>query len=602
MPVIPFGDYRPDVSDYEAATEQGVLNVVPRGDGFGPFPSLAAISAALGAQCRGAFEATKTNGSVVIFAATATQLFQFNNTTFGWLNVSLPALATPVNSAFSTSSTGGTLVPGTYYYRVSAINANGETLASAETSQVVPAGTSTNTVTVNWGSVSGATGYRIYGRSTGAEQFIAAVGGVTTYTDTGSVTPSGALPTANTTGSYSSLSAGENWQFVQFNSLVIVVQANAVPQVFDVSSASTFGNLAGSPPQARYITVIGRFVVLTGLLSNPNRVQWSGLNDVNGTNSWTPGINSSDYQDFPDGGFCRGVAPVGFSGGVIFQDTIIRQMAYLPGDPRVFDLSVKIAEGLGLYAPYSLVRSGSTILFYSLKGFQKIDGNGISPIGRERVDRTFYADLDVTNLGLLQGVADPRSSRVLWVYKSVNGQAGQFDKALLYDLVLDKFTPLKFSGEYLFSMGQPGITLEQVDTLIGSNLDLITQSFDNLPAASVSELAAFDTSHKLNFFRGPNLEATLQTSEQGTDGTRIKEKKGVRPITDSPVVYASASKRENLQQTAVFGTESGLNAVGICNMLLDTRYSRFKCRIPAGTSWSFINGIEPASLKASGKR
>ena len=50
MPVIPFGEYRPDLSDYEAATEKGVLNVVPRGDGFGPFPSLAAISASLGAQ------------------------------------------------------------------------------------------------------------------------------------------------------------------------------------------------------------------------------------------------------------------------------------------------------------------------------------------------------------------------------------------------------------------------------------------------------------------------------------------------------------------------------------------------------------------------
>jgi hypothetical protein len=111
------------------------------------------------------------------------------------------SLATPVNSGFSTTSTGGSLAQSTtYYYRVSATNANGETLASTETSQVVGAsGTATNTVTVNWGAVTGATGYRIYGRSTGAELFIAAVGAVTTYTDTGAITPSGALPSANTT-------------------------------------------------------------------------------------------------------------------------------------------------------------------------------------------------------------------------------------------------------------------------------------------------------------------------------------------------------------------------------------------------------------------
>lgn len=107
------------------------------------------------------------------------------------------ALATPVNAAFSTATTGGTLAAATYFYRVSAINANGETPASTETSQVTTG--TTSTVTVNWSAVPGATGYNIYGRTTGAQQLIATVGAVTTYTDTGAITPSGALPTANTT-------------------------------------------------------------------------------------------------------------------------------------------------------------------------------------------------------------------------------------------------------------------------------------------------------------------------------------------------------------------------------------------------------------------
>ena len=107
------------------------------------------------------------------------------------------ALATPVNAAFATATTGGTLAAATYFYRVSALNANGETLASTETSQVT-SGT-TSTVTVNWGAVTGATGYKVYGRTTGAELLIATVGAVTTYIDTGAVSPAGALPAANTT-------------------------------------------------------------------------------------------------------------------------------------------------------------------------------------------------------------------------------------------------------------------------------------------------------------------------------------------------------------------------------------------------------------------
>lgn len=493
MPVIPFGEYRPDVSDYEAQTQRGVLNVVPRGDGYGPFPSLTAISASLGAQCRGAFAAYKTDGSVVVFAATSTDLYTMDNSTYGWTNVSL----------------GG--------------------------------------------------------------------------------------------GPYSAVPASDQWSFTQFNNLVIAVQANVAPQVFDVSSSTAFANLAGSPPQARYVDVVGRFVVLTGLLSNPNRVQWSGLNDVNGASSWTAGVNSSDSQDMPDGGITRGIA--GGESGVIFQDNIIRRMTYLPGDPRVFQIE-KIADGLGIYGPLSLIRSGASVFFFSLKGFHRIDpGSAPVPIGRERVDRTFFTDLDATQPQLFQGVADPRSSRILWVYKSVNGITNQFDKALCYDPVLDRFTPLRFSGEFLFKMAQPGITLEQVDTLIGSNLDLIVQSFDSLSTAIVPELAAFDTSHVASFFRGPSLEATLETAEQGTDGRRVKLKVGFRPVSDAPTVYGSASRRENLQSSVSAGTESLVNSTtGICNMLVDTRYSRFKCRIPAGTVWTFINGVEPLDFKPTGKR
>jgi hypothetical protein len=325
------------------------------------------------------------------------------------------------------------------------------------------------------------------------------------------------------------------------------------------------------------------------------------LNDVNGANSWTGGINSSDSQDLPDGGITRGIA--GGESGVIFQDNAIRRMTYLPGDPRVFQIE-KLADGLGIYGPLSLIRSGASVFFYSLKGFHRIDPGGPpTPIGRERVDRTFFTDLDATQPQLFMGAADPRSSRILWVYKSVNSVTNQFDKALCYDPVLDKFSPLRFSGEFLFKMAQPGITLEQVDTLIGANLDLIVQSFDSLSTAIVPELAAFDTAHLASFFRGPNLEATLETSEQGTDGQRIKLKIGFRPVSDAPTVYGSASRRENLQTAVSAGTESLINSTtGICNMLVDTRYSRFKCRIPAGTVWQFINGVEPRDLKATGKR
>jgi hypothetical protein len=45
MPLLAIGDYRPDVSDYEGQATRNILNVIPRGDGYGPFPSFSAYMA-----------------------------------------------------------------------------------------------------------------------------------------------------------------------------------------------------------------------------------------------------------------------------------------------------------------------------------------------------------------------------------------------------------------------------------------------------------------------------------------------------------------------------------------------------------------------------
>lgn len=109
-------------------------------------------------------------------------------------------LATPVISSTSTATTGGSLANATTYsYRVSAINANGETLPSTALTRLTGASGAAHTITINWSAITGATGYKIYGRVGGAEQLIATVGAVTTYVDTGASTPSGAVPTSNTT-------------------------------------------------------------------------------------------------------------------------------------------------------------------------------------------------------------------------------------------------------------------------------------------------------------------------------------------------------------------------------------------------------------------
>lgn len=107
-------------------------------------------------------------------------------------------LATPVAVTPTTATTGGTLAAATYYYKVTALNATGETPGSNQVSKVTTGSTSTTTTT--WGAITGATGYKIYrSTSSGAEHYLATVGAVTTYTDTGASTTGVVCPTVDTT-------------------------------------------------------------------------------------------------------------------------------------------------------------------------------------------------------------------------------------------------------------------------------------------------------------------------------------------------------------------------------------------------------------------
>ena len=69
--------------------------------------------------------------------------------------------------------------------------------------------------------------------------------------------------------SYSALSSSAQWQFAQTGNLVFATQANAPLQVFDLTSSTAFVNALGSPPQAAYISVVGRFLVLSGCCRRP---------------------------------------------------------------------------------------------------------------------------------------------------------------------------------------------------------------------------------------------------------------------------------------------------------------------------------------------
>jgi len=477
---FPFPEYKPDLTDYRAQSTRTFANVLPRADGYGPMPSVTDLTSALSGACKGLFFARKSDGTVAIFGATATKLYQLNNTDYTWTDVSL----------------GG--------------------------------------------------------------------------------------------GSYSAVPTGEFWQFEQFNNTVIAVQANVVPQAINLS-AGVFANLGGSPPQARYVAIVNRYLVLSGLLSNPFRIQWT-----NNITIWTTGSVNSDSQDFTDGGIVRRVG--GGETGLVLQDGTVRRMIYSPGNPVTAFQFERLSRDVGIFAPLSMAVANDKTVWLAPQGFYMAGASGAPiPIGRERADRTFFADYD-TAAAIMIGAADPKSSRVFWAYKSsaIGAPAGLFDKIIGYDTALDRFIPpIAIGGEFLARIAQPGLTLENLDA-INPSLDALTQSLDSFALSQTPELATVTSAHKVGLFRGANLEATLITSEQADgDGNRMFVR-SLTPVSDVAAadIFASVVYRDNLQASTLTTLETQPNRKGECNQRVRRRYMRGKVRVRAGAAWNYVNGVE----------
>lgn len=287
--------------------------------------------------------------------------------------------------------------------------------------------------------------------------------------------------------SYSPLVASDNWQFAQFNDLVIAVQVNTVPQKFVLASAVAFVDLGGTPPSAAFVSIVGLFVVLTGLLSNPKRIQWC---DLGAPETWTAGVGLSDFQELADGGSVIN-ASGGDAFGVVFQQESIRTITYAPGSSVVFQIA-RVSTQESLFANYSIINVGNRTFYCGAAGFKMIVGSGDPiPIGKDRVDRTFFADVDAANLQLIQGASDPTSTRVYWGYKSRQGAPSLIDTILLYDYGLDRWAQLRITCEFLTSLAKPGLTLEQMDAFAPGVITVLgaTNNGAGLIRLTVSEIA-----------------------------------------------------------------------------------------------------------------
>ena len=386
-----------------------------------------------------------------------------------------------------------------------------------------------------------------------------------------------------------SCSATTYYSFCQFGSVVIATGLDNNVKAYTLGGSTDFANLAGSPPKAQFCAVVRDFVMLAKLDTLPQRVRWCAFDDPT---DWTvAAATQADYQDLVgDGGPISGI--VGGEYAVIFQERAVFRATYI-GPPLVFQFD-RIEQARGTRAPGSIAAIGTMIFYLAEDGFYMFNGMQSVPIGQGKLDRTFLADLDDSNIERISSGIDPVNRLYCVAYPGQGNASGTPNRMLIVHWPTGNWAIVETMVEILFAGASSlGYTLEDLDN-ISSSLDALPASLDDGQwSGGVVRFAAFDSDHKLGYFTGDTLQATFETGDAQIYPGRRSFIRSVRPMIEGECsIDVTIATKNRLNDDLVYGSPSPQNAIGECPQRANGRYVRAKTVIAAGGSWTKAVGLD----------
>ena len=372
----------------------------------------------------------------------------------------------------------------------------------------------------------------------------------------------------------------QGWEFSQFgnrllavNGYVSAVAGNIIQELSLSTGTTQFHNLvstAGSGLNAYTIATVRDFVVIgnvfqltsaSGVYSQ--RVRWCAINNPD---SWTADAATlADHQDLVgEGGPV--VKVIGGEYGVVMQRKAIWRMTFV-GSPLVFQFD-NVQRNVGLVTTKAAVSYQNLVFFLSDDGFYVFDGSTVTPIGRGRIDDTFFAEVNKAQLHRINAVIHPENKLVLWAYPT--GANTDPDKVLVYNWAFNRWSRLTLATELLATQ---------------------------ISAGGAVTLAAFDTTHAMDRFAGSAMAATISTGEMQLFPDRRATIHEVRPYvlggnTNSPGAQVAVARRDLFTQSSTFGTAVSPNTTGFAPVRSSGRYHRIRVTTTNNGSFTHLQGVD----------
>jgi len=376
------------------------------------------------------------------------------------------------------------------------------------------------------------------------------------------------------------------YDVVQFGSVLLASNNAEKIQAWTIGSSTAWADVSATAPVAKYITVVRDFAVTGHQSNNTSRVQWSDINDET---IWTSSSTSqADFQDIPDGGDIIGLTGGEF--GLIFLQNSIHRMSYV-GSPLFFQFD-NISRGVGCFANGSIAQYKQVSFFLGENGFYMCDGQNVTPIGAEKVDRWFFDNVDIQSIDEMSSQIDPQRKVVIWNFKNVS--AGYYQ--LMFHWELARWS---YSNINITSIGgalTAGVTLEQLDNY--GTVDSIGVSFDSRQWSGGKFFIAGTFGSNVVSIDGSNLSASLVTGDLQLDGLNSVVTLA-RPIIDGGSASVSVASRVLLNSGISFGTSVSADSENRVSLRSAGKYHRIKVE-PSG-NWVTAVGVD-VDLSGQGTR
>ena len=382
----------------------------------------------------------------------------------------------------------------------------------------------------------------------------------------------GALTNVSKTGGYTPNASGDRFRFTQFGNAIIGTNNSDPIQVYTLGTSTAFADLSASAPKCKFLTVVRDFVV-TALTTEsstvyPARVRWSGINDE--TTWGSSQVTQADFQDIPDGGQIVGIRGGEF--GLVLMEKGISRMSYI-GTPFIFQFD-NISRGKGCIAAGSIAQVQGVTFFLSDDGFYSCDGQQVTAIGSEKVDRWFFANADESGFDSMSAAIDPVRKLVIWNFKTTFAQR----KLVIYNFRTQKWTYGDAGTDFISDASTSATTLEGLDS-ISNSIDALTVSLDSILYMGGKYFLGGTSGAYVVTYNGANATANIVTGDLNAGGRSVVTL--ARPLIDGGSATVSVASRTLLSEQPSFGTAVAADSDNRVSLRGNGNYHQFQV-VPTG--------------------